>query len=204
MSRNLQFRRAIARYFDQPLTPEIAAAIEVEAFGQSQPAPLPAYLPHEHNGHVIRVERFTAILEELTPLHEAHWQETEKYRHGLTLNPRYDVLAERERAGSLVQIVARKDGQITGHFRFFLGESVHTSTLFAEEDTLYIRPEYRGGFLWAALLSYAERIAADMGAIELRANSKVTNNAAVLMRRKKYTPTANQFVKFLKETPDVL
>ena len=73
---------------------------------------------------------------------------------------------------------------------------MHTGTVFAQEDTLFIVPEHRGGFLAVHLLRYVEQVLVGcLGVREIRADSKLVNNAGVLMRRLGYTPTAQQFVK---------
>jgi GNAT superfamily N-acetyltransferase len=148
---------------------------------------------------VLAAESFRGIRGELEALHEAHWLETEKHRHGLALRPDYPALDFDERVGRLVQFTARCDGALVGHLRMYLGCSRHTSTRFAQEDTLYVIPECRGGMLGLALMRYAERCLLQMGVREIRADSKLVNHADVLMRRLGYTPVATQFVKVFPE-----
>jgi hypothetical protein len=197
-----QLRDALGSHLGRVLTPEVAVAIfEAAVQSRAEPIDIDQFEPLEADGFVIRAERFVKVLPELQPLHEEHWIETEKYRHGLELKPDYDAMAERERAGRLLQFTARRDGMLAGHLRMYLGQSLHTQTLFAEEDTLFVRKQYRGGFMVMKLMRYAEAALLQLGVREVRANSKVgVNRADVLMRRLGYAVVAMQFVKFFKES----
>lgn len=201
---NLQeFREILARYLGAQLTPAVCVALEREImWGPDRSIDPAAFGVHHHAGATIQIESFRQILEELKPLHQEHWLETEGHRHGLQLNPDYEQLAMRERAGRLVQFTVRRGGELAGHLRMFLGPSTHTQTLMAEEDTLFMRPAHRGGFTVVALLRYAERVLTSLGAREIRANSKVVNRADVLMRRLGYRLVAYQFVKVLPAPPE--
>ncbi|MBQ1766799.1 MAG: GNAT family N-acetyltransferase [Aquincola sp.] len=203
-----RFRAAVAAHLGQALTPELAAAIEAATWFQP-PAHLPTFERAEYRGYVIGVERFTAALPELHQLHVLHWRETEKHRHGLPLNPDYALMAEHERAGRLLQFTVRRDGVLVGNLRMYLGVSAHSGTPFAvfptrtrepaaEEDTLFLHPEHRGGFLAVQLLRYAERVLVALGMREIRADSKLINRADVLMRRLGYQPFALKFVKIIE------
>lgn len=199
-----RFRMAMAARLGQILTPAVAAAIEAEVFAVADAAVPPArFAPAAYGAYTIQVESFREVLDELTPLHLAHWQETEKYRHGLKLDPDYEQLFLRERMGRLVQFTVRTAaGELVGHLRMFLVTSVHTQTPVSEEDTLFIRPDHRGSFLVMGLLRYAERVLVDLqGHHEIRANSKAVNRADVLMRRMGYALVAYQFSKFTGENP---
>jgi hypothetical protein len=194
-----RFRMAMAKYLGQPLTPEIAAAVEVEVFYTPDLGVDPArFQSLAHGDYVIRVESFRAILEELKPLHQAHYLETEVHRHGVPLNVDYEHVAARERAGRAVQFTVRHRGELVGQLLMYLITSVHTQTPVAEEDCLFIREDHRGGFLVMKLLRYAEQVLVDLqGEQMIRANSKLANRADVLMRRMGYQPFAIQFFKFI-------
>jgi hypothetical protein len=186
------------------LTPDLAAAIEAAA-GYRPPTPidLARFEPEAWEGFVIGCERFASVEHELGPLHALHWAETERHRHGLPLQPNLAYLRAADRAGTMVQCTVRRDSALVGHLRMYLAESLHTSTLFAEEDTLFILPSCRGGYLPIRLLRYMERVLRQLGVREIRANSKLLNRADVLMRRMGYEAVALQFIKTFKEEPHV-
>lgn len=195
-----RFRMAMSRHLGKTITPEVAAAIEAEAFHEPDRSIRPErFLPEHYNGYTIQVERFEAVLPELIPLHEAHWKETERHRHGIALDPSYDSMQRRFRGGNALQFTIRREGVLVGHLREWLFHSEHTRTPVAEEDTLFIVPEHRGSFLPLRLIAYAEQCVLQLfPAFEARTNSKLVNRADVLMKRAKYTPFAIQHVKFLR------
>lgn len=196
-----RFRMAMAKHcLGGIVTPEVAAAIEAEVFAEPDLSVDPGrFAPLAHGAYTIQVESFRAILGELEPLHRAHWLETEAHRHGLELRVDYGAVMARERAGRAVQFTVRQGNTLAGHLLMYLGQSIHTGTLVAEEDALYMLPEHRGGFTAMALLRYAEQTLQALGVREIRANSKVVNHADVLMRRMRYQQVAIQFVKIIKE-----
>jgi hypothetical protein len=160
--------------------------IDTQQFGSS-----------EHAGYVLAIECFAAILPELHPLHVDHYAETERHRHGIALDPDYPALIDLERAGRLLQVTCRHQGTLVGHIRMFLHRSTHTQTLFAEEDTLYLAPAHRGGMTAIRMIEYVEKCLSMLGVREIRANSKLSNRADVLLKRRGYQPVALQFVKLL-------
>lgn len=182
------------------LTPELCDEIERAAWDTpDRSIDLAQFAPAVHGGYEIRAERFAAVLPELRALHAAHWAETEKHRHGLPLAPDVDAMAASDRAGTMLQFTLRAQGELVGHVRMYLGRSLHTQTLFGEEDTLYIRPDHRGGLLVMRLMRYAEAALRQVGCREIRADSKLLNKADVLMRRLGYSPVALKFHKLFKD-----
>jgi len=184
----------------QVLTPEICAAIEVEAsVAPDLSIPLEQFEVVRVGEYLIQAERFRDVLPELQPLHEAHWLETEKHRQGLRLEPDYDAMAADERAGRLLQFTVRHTGALVGNLRLYVVQSRHTRNLLAVEDTLYISPAHRGGLLGLKLVRYAESCLVSIGVREIEADSKLINNADVLMRRRKFDAVAIKFHKIIKE-----
>lgn len=183
------------------LTPEIAVAIELAAHDATDASIDPAkFGVMEKDGLSFQAERMADILPELHILHMLHWQETEKYRHGLTMNPDYRALEADERAGRLIQFTVRQirgdeHRPLVGNLRMYVHTSRHTQTLKAQEDTLYLHPDSRGGMTALTLMRFAEASLLSIGVREIEADSKLVNKADVLMRRMKYTHVANKFSK---------
>lgn len=200
-----RFRMAMAKHLGKVLSMEAAAQIEAEVFFMPDRGVDPGrFEPQPYGTYSLQVESFRQILGELVPLHEAHWLETEKYRHGVKLNVDYEQLMLRERAGNLVQFTVRHvaSGALAGHLRMYLATSVHTQTPLSDEDTLYLLPAHRGSFLPIALLRYAERALHELqGPHEIRADTKLTNRADVLMKRAGFEPFATRFFKFTGGKP---
>ncbi|MGE4243997.1 GNAT family N-acetyltransferase [Ramlibacter sp.] len=196
------FRTVLAQHLGAELTPERCAAIEDALFrGPDRSVDPMQFEPILHHDYIVQVESFRAIMEELKPLHAAHWSETEFHRHGLPFNPDYEGVAARERAGRAVQFTVRREGELVGQLLMYLFTSTHTQTPVSEEDCLFIRPDHRGGMLVMKLLRYAERVLHQIqGPHLIRTSSKLVNRADVLMRRMGYQPFALQFFKFTGES----
>jgi hypothetical protein len=196
-------RKVLSANIGKALTPELACEIELAAVDGGQAINPASFGEVERQGYEIRAERFADIVQELHPLHQAHWLETEKYRHGLKLNPDYQRYAAIEAAGGMVQFTVRKAGALVGNMRMFVSNSLHTQTPVATEDTIFLLPEHRGGFLVMALLRFAEQALTSIGITEIRSNSKLVNRADVLLRRMGYEPFGIQMVKFYEGASDV-
>lgn len=200
-----RFRMAMAKHLGRTMTPEVAAQIEAEAFHEPDRAVNPdRFEPVQHGEYTIRAESFRNIIEELAPMHEEHWRETERYRHGLPLNPDYHRMSALERAGQLTQFTVRRGQELAGHLRVYQLHSLHTQLPIAQEDTLYMRPKHRGSFAAMALLRYAEDAHRALGASEVQISTKTVNSADVLLRRLRYQHVGNLFSKILKEDSHVL
>jgi hypothetical protein len=186
---------ALALHAGEPLTPRVAADLVNKMFPDQSHDPA-KFGQRVYGDYTFQAERFAAVLPELHPLHARHYLETEKHRAGLALNPDYEGVIERERAGGVIQFTARTStGELVGNMRVVIGTSVHTQTLFCEEDTFYVVPEHRGGFMAVRLWQFVERAVRSVGVREVRFNSKLANRADQMARYLKYQPVAQLFVK---------
>jgi|GEM_PF-1936373 hypothetical protein len=193
-----QLCHTLAQYMGQTLTSETAVAMVRELFPDRSRDPA-FFGIKTHNDFQFQVERLASVLPELHKHHELHYSETEKYRAGIPMNPRYDHMLDRERAGQMLQFTARREGVLVGHLRMYVFESDHTATKVAEEDALFMLPQHRGGFAVMHLMRFAEASLKRLGVREIRANSKLSNRADVLMRRMGYEAVALQFSKVFSE-----
>lgn len=191
-------RQALGAHLGQVLTPERAALIEQAAFFVPDDSHHPdKFGTQSYRGFVFAVERLADILDEIHPLHEAHFLETEKYRLGFGLDVNYPSYLASERVGSLVQFTLRKDGELVGNIRMFTGTSLHTGTLYATEDTFFILPAHRKGFLAIRFWQFMEASMAAIGALEIRTDSKLLNHVNRLNEYCGYTAVATKFIKIL-------
>lgn len=197
-----QFRYAMARQLGQVLTPEVAAQIEQEAFMQLDHSHEPTkFGVKEYKGMVFQAERLADIIDEIHPLHEAHFQETEKHRLGFGLNMDYEKLMAYEKAGRLIQFTCRdaESGRLVGNIRMYVDTSLHTGTLYATEDTYYVLPEFRKGFAALRFWQFMEDCLKTIGVREVRTDSKVLNKVHKLNEYCGYTHVANKYVKVFQE-----
>lgn len=196
-------RHLLAAHLGKVLTPELAVQIELAARGVAAPQDrslnLDAFGTAQCGSVVLAAERLADILPEMHELHKAHWAETERHRHGLVMAPDYDAMVADERAGQMVQFTARRDGQLIGNLRMYIRWSRHTSTRFAVEDTLYLRPEFRVGRTAVRMIEFVHRSMASIGVYEIQATAKLVNRTADLLMHLGYKPVATELVKFLEK-----
>lgn len=200
--------RTLERYLGKTLTPEVAAQLLAETVVQCYPGPVDTshILPKRVGSYLIRCAPIKEALAKLRPIHEEHWQETEGYRHGLAFNPDYDRVIDLDQQGRCLMLVVEHvpTGELVGNYGFYLAKSVHTQTLMATEDTLFIAKAHRRGRLGIELMRYAEYALPLVGARDLNVSVKLTNNVGPMIERMGFTPTGKQYAKMLKEPADVL
>jgi len=188
----------LAKAIGKTLTPELAAEIACELFNSPDLAPPPGtFAPSQYGAYTFALESLRKILPELHALHALHYAETEVYRAGIPMNPDYAAMAQSEHDGQLLQFTARRDRELVGNMRVYLVPSRHTQTLTATEDTFFIVPEHRGGFMAVRLWQYVERCVIAAGAREICFDSKTINKADAMARYLKYQPVATKFVKVI-------
>lgn len=182
------------------LTPDLAQSIAVAAFDPPNPVDVERWQPFAVGKLDLRAERFAPCVAELVPLHEAHWQETERYRHGLELRPDYAAMIQDDIAGRLILFTVRdraESGRLVGNSSIYLHRSRHTNDLIATEDTLFLMREYRGGTVARRLVDYIEGCLISLGVVEARVSSKTENGAHKFMQRAGYSLVAYQLSKML-------
>lgn len=196
-----RLRLALGANLGSQLTPELAASIEAFVMHRPDLAIDPAVFGEEsYRGMTFRAESFEGLIQELEPLHKAHFEETEKYRSGQTLDPDYAQMAEAERCGQLVQFTARNpEGVLCGHLRVYIGRSRHTGVKVATEDTYYMLPAFRRGWAAVRLWKFAEAGLKAIGVREIRIDSKEVNNVWKLAEYLGYELVARRYAKILQE-----
>jgi len=192
---------ALERNLGNTLTPELAQGLlstlqQPDLNDRINVEDIPA---EEYEGCLILAERIEDLVDEIKPLHAAHWAETESYRHGIELNADYDYMVNAERQGRFILFTVRYEGTLVGNCMMYLSKSTHTQKWVAEEDTIFILPEYRKGRLGVRLIRYVEDVLRNMGISEIRITVKTVNTVAKLMMRMGYAHTGNQLTKVFEE-----
>lgn len=196
-----QLRTSLVAHFGQAITPEVAATIFNQACAVPDDSHDPArFPPQEYRGVTFQVELLRDILTQIAVLHEAHFAETEQHRHHLGLDVDYDYLLAQERAGELIQFTVRDArGALLGQIRMSVQRSIHTKTLFACEELLYLAPRVRQGFTAIRFIQYVENCLKAIGVREVRTISKLATGSHRLMEYLGYTHLSNQYIKSIKE-----
>jgi N-acetylglutamate synthase-like GNAT family acetyltransferase len=155
--------------------------------------------PRVYEDTILARERMEDIVEEMKLLHQAHWNETEMHRHGLTLNPDYDTFIRYERAGRYVLFTLRNDGRLQGNCALYLDKNTHTQTLIATEDTLYLLPEARKGRAAKRFIEYCENSLKSLGVKEINVSVKTVNKAGRFFGMLGYRHVENGLSKILED-----
>lgn len=183
------------------LTPDLAANICVVASRMErlvQTSNLEQIKPEHYKSFVFSLERIEDITEEIRPLHEAHWNETEEHRHGLPFRPDYAAFIHYERAGRYILLTLRSEGRLLGNCAMYLDRSTHTQTVIATEDTLYLLPEARRGMVAKRFVRYVENVMKLLGAREINITVKTVNKAGRFFRLLGYRHVENGLTKILE------
>lgn len=145
--------------------------------------------------YTAQIERMADIQSEMEPIHKAHWEETEGYRHGLGLNFDYARVIDYETRGMYLLFTLRCDGELVGNCGIYLNQSTHTQKKVATEDTIFILADHRKGGTSRWFHDRVEDALKDMGVSETRITVKLANRAQKLFERWGYKPTAVELVK---------
>lgn len=192
-------REALMGNLGNKLTPELAVGL-IHAATQESVRRLDTGCPaYEYVDYTIQHEYLEDVLDEIKPIHRAHWEETEGYRHGIALDPDYDYMVNAERTGRFMLFTVRADKQLVGNCMMYLTQSTHTRKWIAEEDTIFIDKEHRKGRLGIKLIQYVERVLVTLGVTEIRVTVKTVNRVGDLLQALGYQHTANQLIKVLGE-----
>lgn len=191
---------ALAKYMGQTLTKE--AALDIVAMvcdSLDRTVDVSQFLPVDYKGYRFQCELFCEILPELHKLHTRHYEEVEVEKAHMPLNPDYGRMLDIEKNGGLLQFTVREieSGELVGNMRLYLSISTHTQTPICSEDTFYVVPEHRGGFMAVRFWQYVERCCVTLGAREIQFDSKTVNNADAMARYLGYTPVAIKFLKVI-------
>lgn len=191
-----QICNLLAKHAGEVITQELAVQMVRELFPDRSYAP-ERFTLGGYQGYTFQVERLADVLPELHAHHELHYRETEKHRAGIPLDMDYPGMLERERAGGLIQFTARvkSTGTLVGNIRINIASSSHTRTLLSTEDTFFVLPEHRRGFMAVRFWQWAEACGISIGIREARFNSKLVNKADRLAIYLGYKPVGTMMVK---------
>ena len=103
-------------------------------------------------------EFLLSVKQEIEPLLEEHWNEVSNNRDVIKLNPDWDTYYILEEQGMLHIFTARDNGKLVGYFVTITRLNIHYKDhLFAANDAIFIKKEYRKGFTGIRLIKFAEK-----------------------------------------------
>tara|TARA_R110000823_G_scaffold304025_2_gene425542 strand:- start:902 stop:1357 length:456 start_codon:yes stop_codon:yes gene_type:complete len=118
-------------------------------------------------------ECFTNVKEDIKPLLDMHWSETEPNQESIKLDPDWNEYFRLSEAGILRIFTARDKGRLVGYCVLMISTSVHhKGHIFAGTDVVYIHPEFRRGSTGSDLIHFAESHCKDNGVSLMTLNMK--------------------------------
>ncbi len=141
-------------------------------------------------------------VEDIRPLHAAHYAETEPaYKHH-TAGFNYPHYVACDEAGSVRCFGARlvDSQQLIAYLMVYIGPSAHDSSVIASDDGYYIMPEYRGSGLARRLLQYSEKRLKELGVDYFLMSSRAVSggaNVGLLFEDEGFKPFAVAYSKAL-------
>lgn len=193
---------ALAENIGNKLTPELAIGL-LHALKQTVVTriDIASIDPFEYVDYSMQCEYLEDILQQVIPLHQAHWRETEEYRHSLPLKPNYDHMINAERNGKFLLFTLRcVNAGVVGNCMMYISQSTHTQEWVAEEDTIFIDRGHRKGRVGIKFIKYVEDVLTLLGIKEIRVTVKTVNRVGDLLLALGYLHTANKLTKILGET----
>lgn len=111
-----------------------------------------------------------------------HWEEIAVNKDKIKLNPDWDAYHALEQNQRLKIFTARSEEELVGYFVVITGSNLHYKDhVFAVNDILYLKKEYRKGRTGIKLIKFAEKYLRDDGVSVLNINTKVHKPFDVLM-----------------------
>jgi len=112
-----------------------------------------------------------------------HWEEIAVNKDKIKLNPDWDAYHTLENSDKLRIFTARVKEELVGYFVVITGSNLHYKDhVFAVNDILYLKKEYRKGRTGIKLIKFAEEYLRDDGVSVLNINTKVHKPFDVLMK----------------------
>ena len=133
------------------------------------------------------VESVGAVRGEIEPLLQAHYEEIAANRDVISLDVDWGKYEAMERDSALRVFTARDEGILCGYSVFFLFWHMHyKSTLFAQNDVLFLSKEARKGRAGSRLIEFSEERLKEDGVVKLTWHIKADNDWSPILKRKKY------------------
>lgn len=145
-------------------------------------------------------ESFKALLPELRPILDRHWEELALDKDKVPLDPQYEIYFTREEAGELLTFTVREDSELVGYFLGFIAPGLHYRTcLTCTMDIFYIHPDHRGHGMGINLFKCVEKVLKQRGVNRLFVGSKMHKDAAFLFQKLGYREVERYFCTWLGE-----
>lgn len=144
-------------------------------------------------------EFLDTVEKDIKPLIQDHWEEIALNKSAIKLNPDWDAYHNLEDNGILKVFTARFDGELIGYFVVLIRNHIHYKDhVFAANDVLFLKQEYRKGLTGAKLMKFAEKCLKEDGVSVLVVNTKRHKPFDKLLEWLGYSHVENVYSKYLR------
>ena len=144
-------------------------------------------------------EFLDTVEKDIKPLLQDHWEEVAVNKSVIKMNPDWDAYHNLEDNGALKIFTARSDEDLIGYFVVLLRNHIHYKDhIFAANDVLFLKQEYRKGLTGANLMKFAEKCLKEDGVSVLVVNTKRHRPFDGLLEWLGYSHVENVYSKYLR------
>lgn len=158
--------------------------------------------PHFAGDMAFGIEKFSDMVDEIRPLHEIHYNETETSYLDEAFNPNYEQYIALERDGRFICFTCRTGLKMVGYLQYYVYRSSHTQRACqAREDAFFLHPLIRGKKIAPIMLAYAEDALRVLGCHYIGMTSKAPVGAPDIgpfLQKRGYKPVAVYYAKKLE------
>ena len=130
---------------------------------------------------------------------ELHWENVALNKDKIKLNPDWEIYSVLYDSGSLKIFTAREGALLVGYFVLVVAPNPHYKDhLFANNDILFLHPNYRKGLVGAKLIKFAEGHLRRMGVSVMVINTKVHKPFDKLLKWLRFNHIENVYSKYLR------
>ena len=145
-----------------------------------------------------QTEKIIDIKDEIDPLIKLHWEEIALNKDKILLDPDWDKYFDLCDSDLLKTFTARLDGELIGYFVVMVYPHLHyKNNLFAVNDVIYLKEEFRNTSTGYKLISFAENSLKNAGVDVLVLNTKVHKPFDNLCEKAGYKLTERIYSKYL-------
>jgi hypothetical protein len=130
---------------------------------------------------------------------EGHWDEVEWGKEDVPLNPNLATYEMAAKHGAVSFFSMRDEGELVGYAVFWThGHPHHDGKIFAINDLLYVKPEYRRSALVDGFLMFCEQELVLIGCDVMTVSMKTNHDHPGLMGIHGFTATEKIYSKVIK------
>jgi len=133
------------------------------------------------------VESFDQAVNDIQELIKLHYEEIALNKDVIPLDPDWDKYRALMNNNLACLITARDDGKLVGYSIFFVTSHPHyKSTIFANNDLIYLHPDYRKGMVGVRLIQYSEQHLRQLGVAKILWHVKFNKDFTRVLHRLGY------------------